>query len=92
MVNHGEIREPTSDKDRCGKVKRQEQLWDMEVEVMDALTTSNIEDTLHLEEKLYETSEKNWDKMNRMMCCLIRSCLIQDIKYLVLYGTFARKM
>jgi len=34
-------------------------------EVMDALTTSNLTDSLCLEEKLDETSEKNWDKMNR---------------------------
>ena len=33
-------------------------------EVMDALTVSNLKDTLYLEEKSKETSEKNWDKMN----------------------------
>jgi len=53
-------------------------------EVMDALTTSNFEDTLRLKEKPKETSEKNWDKMNKMTCGLIRSCLIQNIKYHVL--------
>ena len=33
-------------------------------EVMDALTASNLEDALRLEEKSKETSEKDWDKMN----------------------------
>jgi len=31
-------------------------------EVADALTALNLEDTLRLEEKLEETSEKDWDK------------------------------
>ena len=38
-------------------------------EVMDALTTSNLENTLRLEKKRETTSEKNWDKMNRR--CMI---------------------
>ena len=54
-------------------------------EVMDALMASNLEDTLRLEEKPKETSEKDWDKMNRTVCDLIRSCLTQDIKYHLLY-------
>ena len=54
-------------------------------EVMDALMASNLEDTLRLKEKLEETSEKDWDKMNKTTCVLIRSCLTQDIKYHVLY-------
>ena len=33
-------------------------------EVMDALTTSNLEDTLRLEKKCETTSEEDWDKMN----------------------------
>ena len=53
-------------------------------EVMNALTSSNLEDTLHLEKKLNATSEQDWDKMNRTTCDLIRSCLTQDIKYHVL--------
>ena len=61
-------------------------------EVMDALTASNLEDTLRLEEKPEETSEKDWDKMNITTCRLIRSYLTQDIKYHVLYGTSTRKM
>ena len=61
-------------------------------EVMDALMASNREDTLRLKEKTTETSEKDWDKMNRMACGLIRSCLTQDIKYHVLYETSAKKM
>ena len=59
---------------------------------MDALTSSNLEDTLRLKEKPEETSEKDWDKMNRMTCDLIRSCLTQDIKYHVLYETSTMKM
>ena len=34
-------------------------------EVMDALTASNLEDTLRLEKKPEATSEEDWDKMNR---------------------------
>ena len=34
---------------------------------------------------------KNWNKMNRMACGLIRSCLTQEIKYYVLYETSAMK-
>ena len=59
---------------------------------MDALTTSNLEDTLHLEEKPKETSEKYWDKMNRTTCGLVRSCFTQFIKYHVLYETSTRKL
>ena len=42
---------------------------------MDGLTTSNLEDTLRLKEKLEETSEKDWDKMNMTACGFIRFCL-----------------
>jgi len=44
-------------------------------EVMDALATSNLEDTLRLKEKSKETSKKNRGKMNRTACGHIRSCL-----------------
>ena len=37
-------------------------------------------------------SEKDWDKMDRTACGVIRSCLTQDIKYHVLYETSARKI
>ena len=57
---------------------------------MDALTASNLEDTLRLEKKRVSTTEEDWDKMNRMVCGLIRSYLTQDIKYYVLCETFAR--
>jgi len=60
--------------------------------VMDALTASNLEDTLRLKEKLEETSEKDWDKINWTTCGHIRSCLTQDIKYHVLYETSTMKM
>jgi len=55
---------------------------------MDVLTTSNLKDTLQLKEKL----EENWNKMNRTASGLVRSCLIQDIEYHVLYETSARKL
>ena len=57
-------------------------------EVMDALTTSILKDTLQLK-KHDSTSEEDWDKMNRMTCGLIRSYLTQDIKYHVLHETYA---
>ena len=41
-------------------------------EVMDALTTSNLEDSLGLEEKLELTSEKDLDQINQMACGVIR--------------------
>ena len=44
-------------------------------EVMDALTASNLEDTLRLEKKRSTTTEEVWDKMNRSACGLIRLCL-----------------
>ena len=59
-------------------------------EVMDALTASNLEDTLRLEKKHDSTIEEDWDKMNRTACGLIRSCLTQDIKYYVLHEIFVR--
>jgi len=59
---------------------------------MDALMVSNLEDTLRLKKKPEETYEKNWKKMNRMVCDLIRSSLTQDIKYHVLYETSAKKI
>jgi len=61
-------------------------------EVMDALTASNLEDTLRLEKKRDSTTEEDWDKMNRTACGLIRSCLTQDIKYHVLHETSARQL
>jgi len=61
-------------------------------EVMDALTASNLEDTLRLEKKRASTTEEDWDKMNRSACGLIRSCLTQDIKYQVLHETSARQL
>jgi len=59
---------------------------------MDALTTSNLEDTLRLKEKPEDISEKDWEKMNKTACDLIRSYLTQDIKYYVLYETSVMKM
>ena len=61
-------------------------------EVMDALTASNLEDTLRLEKKRDSTVEEDWDKMNRTACDLIRSYLTQDIKYHVLHETSMRQL
>ena len=61
-------------------------------EVIDTLMTSNLEDTLRLEKKHDSTSEEDWDKMNRSACGLIRSCLIQDIKYHELHETSAKQL
>ena len=54
-------------------------------EMMDALTTSNLKNTLRLEKKRDSTTEEDWDKMNRTACDLIRSCYTRDIKYHVLH-------
>ena len=59
---------------------------------MDALTASNLEDTLRLEKKHASTTDEDWDKMNRTACGLIRSCLTQYIKYHVLHKTSARQL
>jgi len=56
-------------------------------DMMDALTTSNFEDSLRLEEKPEETTEKDWDKMNHQVLFVT-----QDIKYHVLYETSTRKI
>ena len=61
-------------------------------EVMDALNASNLEDTLLLEKRRGKITEEEWEKMNRSACGLIRSCLTQDIKYLVLHETSARQL
>ena len=61
-------------------------------EVMDALTESNLEDTLRLEERPEETSKKDCYMMIKIACALIRSCLTQDIKCHVLYESFARNL
>ena len=61
-------------------------------EVMDALNASNLEDTLLLEKRRGKTTKEEWEKMNRSACGLIRSCLTQDIKYLVLHETSARQL
>ena len=59
---------------------------------MDVLNASNLEDTLLLEKKRSTTTQEEWDKMNRSACGLIRSCLTEDIKYLVLHETSARQL
>ena len=57
--------------------KKNFEMW--RCEVMDALTTSNVEDTQRLEKKRETTSEEEWEKMSRTAYGLIRSCLTQDI-------------
>ena len=61
-------------------------------EVIDTLNAQNLKDTLLLQEKPAETSEKDWNKMNWMTCGAIRFCLIQDIKYHVMNETFSKKI
>ena len=56
------------------------------------LTTSNLEDALLLKKKPEETSEKNWDKMNRTSRGVIRFCLTQDIKYHVMTESSIKKI
>ena len=59
-------------------------------EVMDALTISNLQNSLLLTE---EISEKDWDKMkmNQTTCDVIRSCLTQNLRYYVMIETSTRK-
>ena len=61
-------------------------------EVMDALTASNLKDSLLREKKPEEISKKNWDKTNRTACDIIRSYLTQDLKYHVIIETFTKKI
>ena len=58
----------------------------------DALTTSNLKDVLLLENKQEEILEKDWDKMNRTTCGVIKSFLTQDLKYYVINETSMRKI
>jgi len=60
--------------------------------MMDELNAQNLKDMLLLQEKLVETSKKNWTKMNQTACGIIRSCLTQDIKDHMMNETFARKI
>ena len=61
-------------------------------EVIDALTISNLQDTLQLKKKHNSMTEEDWDKINQMAYGLIRYCLTQDIKYHVLQETSARQL
>ena len=45
-----------------------------------------------MQEKTAETSEKNWNKINRMVCGVIMSCSTQEIKCHVMNETPARKI
>ena len=70
--------------------KKNFKMW--RCEVMDALMASNLKDTLRLEKKRDFTSEEDWNKINQMLCGLIRSYLTQEIKYHVLHETSARQL
>ena len=59
---------------------------------MNALTASNLKDSFLYDRKPKKILEKYWDKMNRMACGIIRSCLTQDLKYHVMTKTSARKI
>jgi len=61
-------------------------------EVMNALTTSNLEDSLCLEEKPEKTSKKNWDKMNKTACEIIRYYLTQHIQYHMMIETSGKNI
>jgi len=56
------------------------------------LNMQNLEDKLFLQEKQAKSSEKDWDKMKRMTCSVIRSCLTQDLKYRVMNETSTKKI
>ena len=43
--------------------------------MMNVLTVLNLKDSLRFEKKPAKISEKNWDKMNRTVCDIIKSCL-----------------
>jgi len=58
--------------------------------VIDALNVQNLKETLLLQEKITEISEKDGDKMTWMACGVIRSYLIQDIKYHMMTKTSAK--
>jgi len=59
---------------------------------MDALNAQILEDTLKLSEKPMEVQEKNWKKMNRTVCSVIRSCRTQDLKYHVINETSTKRI
>lgn len=60
--------------------------------MMDALNVQNLEDTSELKEKPEDIQEKDWNKMNRTTCGVIRSCLTQDLKYHVTNVTLEKKI
>ena len=60
-------------------------------EVMDALTASNLKDSTS-RRKIGGDIREGWAKMNRTTCGVIRSFLIQDIKYHMMTETSTRKM
>jgi len=61
----------------------------MEMRVMDVLISSNLEDALRFEKKPNEILEKDWDKINRTACGVIKYFLTQDLKYYVMNKTSA---
>ena len=61
-------------------------------EVMDALLTQGLHDTIELEAKPSGVEENSWILKNCMVCAMIRSCLTQDIKYQVMTEMSAKKV
>jgi len=56
------------------------------------LNARNLEETLESEAAPQEVEETTWKKMNRSACGVIRSCLTQDIKYLVMNEVSAKAL
>lgn len=61
-------------------------------EMRDALNAQNLEETLESEAAPQGVEETTWKKMNRSACGVIRSCLTQDIKYLVMNEVSAKAL
>ena len=60
--------------------------------MINALNAPNLEDTLELQEKSEDVQENDWKNMNRTVCGVIRSYLIQDLKYHVMNETYAKRI
>jgi len=52
----------------------------------------NLKDSLLFEKNPEEILKKDWDKMNRMVCGIIRSCLTQNLKYHMMTEIFTKKI
>lgn len=61
-------------------------------EVMDVLCSLNLEEILESDDRPEQMLERDWLKMNRSACGLIRNCLSQEIKYGMMIETFIVKL